>query len=312
MAARKWRADAAPAVSGWLVIDKPAGMTSTAVVNRVRYLANGVKTGHAGTLDPLATGVLPIALGEATKTVAYAVEGTKTYRFTVRWGEARNTDDADGEVTEASDRRPSEPEIRRALKAFIGEIDQIPPVFSAVKVAGERAYKLARADKEVRLEPRRVQIHRFELVEIVDADHANFEVECGKGAYMRSLARDLASALDTVGHIAVLRRTAVGGFTEADAISLDNLEALGHISPLLEHLLSVQTALDDIPALAMTGSEAARLRRGQAVPMFRTTDLARIGDIADGATVCAMADGKLVALARLEGGKVHPVRVLNL
>jgi tRNA pseudouridine55 synthase len=299
-------------IHGWLVIDKPAGLSSSAVVGRVRKLTGAAKVGHGGTLDPLATGVLPVALGEATKTVAYAMGGTKVYRFTIRWGEARTTDDAEGEVTATSPVRPDPAAVRAALPAFVGLIRQVPPRFSAVKVEGVRAYALARAEEAVELTPREVRIDRFTLVAAADRDHAEFEVVCGKGAYMRSLARDLAGRLGTVGHIAALRRLRVGPFTETDAISLDNLATLGHSAALETHLKPVETALDDIPALALTGAEARRLHNGQPVSLLPVAGRAPLRDIAQGAIVCAMAEGKPVALARIEGGEIRPVRVLNL
>jgi tRNA pseudouridine55 synthase len=299
-------------IHGWLAIDKPAGMTSAQVVAAVRRITGAAKAGHGGTLDPMATGVLPIALGEATKTVPYAMAGRKRYRFTLRWGEARSTDDAEGSVTATSPARPTEAEIRQALPRFTGLIEQVPPAFSAIRVAGARAYDLARAGQAVELGPRSVAIDRFELVELVDADHAVFEVECGKGAYMRSLARDLAVALGTVGHIAALRRTAVGSFTEGRAISLESLGTLGHSAAALGHLLPVETALDDIPALALTDTEANRLRCGQSVGLLRRQDLERIGHLESGSLICAKAGGKPVALARFEAGDLRPVRILNL
>ncbi len=309
--ARRGRYKKAPKIDGWLVVDKPAGMTSTAVTNRVRRLAGGAKCGHGGTLDPLATGVLPIAFGEATKTVAYAMDADKAYRFRLRWGEARDTDDADGAVVATSEVRPDRGAIEAVLPEFVGHIEQVPPAYSAIKVDGERAYDLARADRPVELKPRIVRVASIVLADLPDRDHADFEVVCGKGTYMRSLARDLARRLGTVGHVAALRRTRVGAFTEDRAIALESLEALGHIAPDTANLLPVETALDDIPALAMTGSEAASLRRGQAVALFGAADLARIDHLADGATVRATSGGRLVALARFEGGRVHPVRVLN-
>jgi tRNA pseudouridine55 synthase len=299
-------------IHGWLVIDKPAGMTSARVVAAVRRITGAAKAGHGGTLDPMATGILPVALGEATKTVPYAMAGRKRYRFTLRWGEARSTDDAEGSVTATSPARPTDAEIRQVLPRFIGLIEQVPPAFSAIHVAGARAYDLARAGQVVELEARRVAIDRFELVELVDADHATFEVECGKGAYMRSLARDLAVALGTVGHIAALRRTVVGPFTEERAISLESLETLGHSAAALGHLLPVETALDDIPALALTDTEANRLRCGQSVGLLRRQDLERIGHLESGSLICAKAGGKPVALARFEAGDLRPVRILNL
>jgi tRNA pseudouridine55 synthase len=299
-------------VNGWLILDKDLGMTSTAAVGAVRRLFDAAKAGHGGTLDPLATGLLPIALGEATKTVPYVMDGMKTYRFTLKFGEARSTDDAEGEVIATSISRPTDVAIRAALPAFCGTISQRPPVFSALKVAGERAYDLARAGKAVELAPRDILIERFDLIGRPDADQAIFEVRSGKGAYMRSLARDLAEALGSRGHVAALRRIAVGPFQESHGISLDSLKALGHIPAASRHLLPVATALDDIPALAITDSEASRLRCGQAVGPIRRQDLERIGQFGSGAIFCAKSGGLPVALVRLEAGDIRPVRVLNL
>jgi tRNA pseudouridine55 synthase len=298
-------------IDGWIAIDKPKGPTSTHVVGQVRRLLDARRAGHGGTLDPQASGILPIALGEATKTVPYAMDCLKTYRFAIRWGEARSTDDAEGGIVAVSDRRPSIDDIRRALPSFVGAIQQVPPAFSAIKVAGERAYDLARSGVPVDLAPRTVTIRSFDLDGADDADRATFRVVSGKGAYMRALARDLALALGTVGHLSDLRRLAVGAFTEANAISLDSLIALGHSPAAFRHLLPVETALDDIPALALTGDEAGRLRSGQGVPLFRKADLDRLGRLADGDLLCAMSSGRPVAIARFEGGVVRPVRVLN-
>ncbi|MCG8509581.1 MAG: tRNA pseudouridine(55) synthase TruB [Rhodospirillales bacterium] len=299
-------------IHGWLIIDKPLGLSSAGVVGKVRRLTGAAKVGHGGTLDPMASGVLPVALGEATKTVSYAMDGRKVYRFTVRWGESRTTDDAEGEVLETSPARPTSEAIEAALSGFIGEIDQVPPIYSAVKVDGKRAYALARADQPVELEPRRVLIEKFDLIDMPDADHAEFEVVSGKGAYMRSLARDLALAAGTVGHIAALRRTAVGPFREADAISLDKLAALGHSAPLFEFLLPVETALDDIPALALTEAEGWSLRHGQPVAALPVVSRSSGVRLDPGAIICAMSGGKPVALAQLEGAHIRPLRVLNL
>ena len=298
-------------VDGWLILDKPAGITSTQAVNVVRRLFNAQKAGHAGTLDPLATGILPIALGEATKTVPYAMDGRKTYRFTLKFGEARSTDDAEGEVTQTSDKRPTDDEIRAALPAFIGAIEQVPPAFSAIKVEGARAYDLARAGEAVELKPRQVTIYGFSLLGRPNPDEAQFEVRCGKGAYMRALGRDLAIKLGTCGHIANLRRTAVGPFTEAAAISLETLKSLGHIPAAFEHLLPIETALDDIPALALTATEAIRLRSGQPVGLLHRQDRDRLYELSPGGMVRAMAEGRLVALTRFEAGELVPVRVMN-
>ena len=298
-------------IHGWLVIDKPKGLTSNAVVGRVKRITNAAKIGHGGTLDPLATGLLPLALGEATKTVSYVMDGAKEYRFTIRWGEARTTDDAEGAVMEASDIRPAEAQILAILDDFIGDIEQVPPAFSAIKIKGERAYKLARADRPPEMKPRTIRIQALKLRDMPDADHASFHVVSGKGAYMRALARDMALALGTFGHISDLRRVAVGPFKEKDAISLDKLESLGHSAPLSEHLLPVETVLDDIPALALTETEARRLRRGQAVPVLPVANRSPFKNIGQGDVVCAMTDGRLVALAKIMGGEIRPFRVMN-
>ncbi|HLO77433.1 MAG TPA: tRNA pseudouridine(55) synthase TruB [Magnetospirillum sp.] len=299
-------------IDGWLAIDKPLGIGSTQVVSMVRRLTNAAKVGHGGTLDPLASGILPIALGEATKTVAYVMDGAKTYRWRVRWGEATSTDDKEGEVTETSAVRPTAEQIAAALPAFLGDIQQVPPAYSAIKIDGERAYDLARAGEAVELKARTVHIRSFRLVDMPDADHADFEVDCGKGTYIRSLARDLARALGTVGHIAVLRRIACGPFTEANAIPLDKFAELGQGPALRSHLLPVETALDDIPALALTEAEARRLHAGQALPLARLSLAAPVGPIDPELVFRAMHGDWLVALARIESGFVRSVRVMNL
>jgi tRNA pseudouridine55 synthase len=299
-------------VNGWVVVDKPLGPTSTQVVGRVRRVFDARKIGHGGTLDPLATGLLPLALGEATKTVSYVMEGDKTYRFTLRWGQATATDDAEGEVVGVSDRRPSEAEIQAALPRFRGTIDQVPPNYSAIKVSGQRAYDRARAQEDFTLEPRPVTIHSLDLAAVEGPDQASFEVVCGKGAYMRSLARDLGAALGCYAHVVALRRTAVGPFTLDHAISLESLEALGHSAAASGALLPIETALDDIPALALTETEANRLRCGQAVSMMARANRERIREFENGVIVYATTGGKPVALARYEAGDIHPVRVLNL
>jgi len=292
-------------VDGWVVLDKPVGLGSTPAVGRVRRLFGAAKAGHGGTLDPLASGVLPIALGEATKTVPFVMDGRKEYRFTLRFGEARATEDREGEVTATSEVRPTDRQIDEALPAFRGTIEQRPPAFSALKVDGRRAYDLARSGQEVDLKPRQVVIERLELVGRPDADHADLVVSCGKGTYIRSLGRDLALALGTVGHLAALRRTVAGPFREGAAISLSKLEALGHIPALLGALAPVATALDDIPALALTEAQADRLRHGQ--PVLLTRDAPPAGALAR-----AEVGSSLVALVRSDGVAVKPVRVFNL
>ena len=298
-------------LDGWLIIDKPQGLTSTDVVNRVKRIFDAQKAGHGGTLDPLATGVLPIAFGAATKTVPYVMDGTKLYRFTLRIGEARDSDDADGAVTGTSPERPTDERIRTELAAFQGEIMQVPPAFSAVKVAGERAYDMAREGRAPVLEPRPARVDRFELIERPDADHAIFEVASGKGVYMRSLARDLARACGTVGHVAALRRMRVGPFLEGQAIPLDKLREADDTAPASpDLLLPVATALADIPALALTEAEAADLRHGQALSLVAL--MGRIPGNADpgGGTVRAMAGGRVIGLCRLGDGLLEPERGL--
>ena len=292
-------------VDGWVVLDKPVGLGSTPAVSRVRRLFGAEKAGHGGTLDPLASGVLPIALGEATKTVPFVMAGSKEYRFTLCFGEARSTDDAEGEVTDSSAVRPGDEAIRTVLARFTGDVEQTPPVFSALKVEGRRAYDLARAGEPVDLKPRRVRIERLVMVDRTDSEHADFVVLCGKGTYIRSLGRDLARALGTVGYLSALRRTAAGPFREEAAISLSKLEALGHIPALFGALAPVATALDDIPALALTETQADRLRLGQPVRLTREAP-------PSGALVRAEAGSKLIALARWDGVALQPVRVFNL
>jgi tRNA pseudouridine55 synthase len=295
-------------VSGWLIFDKPQGMTSTQAVTRVKRLYDAAKAGHAGTLDPLATGVLPIALGEATKTVPFVVEGSKDYRFTVRFGAETETDDAEGDVIARSDRRPTRAEIEAKLPLFTGEIDQVPPRYSALKVDGARAYELARDNEEFELAPRRVSVRRLTLEDHPDSDRCVLEASCGKGTYVRSLARDLGRALGSYGHVEALRRTRVGAFGEDRALQLARLEALaegGH-EALLTVVEPVETALCDIPALALSGSDADRLRRGQPV-LLRGRD----APIVEG-TVYATSRGMLVALGEVDKGELKPRRIFNL
>ena len=298
-------------VHGWVVLDKPIGMTSTHAVSVVKRLFKARRAGHAGTLDPLASGCLPIALGEATKTVPFVMEGRKSYLFTVRWGEERDTDDAEGRVVATSDMRPTLDAIRAALPAFTGTIEQVPPRYSAIKIAGERAYDIARDGEEVELEARPVDIHSLVVVDAPDRDHTVLAAECGKGTYVRALARDIGRMLGCCGHVAALRRTAVGPFIDNDMISLEKLESLCHRAAageasLADALMPVETALDDIPALAVSRADAARLQRGQAVllrgrdaPIFR-------------GTVYVTTSGELVALAEVDRGEIIPKRVFNL
>ena len=295
-------------IDGWLIIDKPSGMTSTHVVNRVKRLTDAMKAGHGGTLDPLATGVLPLALGEATKTVMYVMDAPKRYRFTIRLGSATTTDDSEGTVTRSSDRRPTDAAIIEALTVFEGHVMQRPPDFAAVKVAGERAYDLARRGEVVDLPPREVHFMEISLVERPDADHAVLEARCGKGAYIRALARDLGEALGCFAHVTALRRLEVGAFTADAAIDLDTLVQIVQDDSLPQALVPVSTALADIPALAVTEPQAARLRSGH--PIQIATRLI-VGEAMDGGTIQAVREGEVVALGRLADGELSPLRVFN-
>ena len=297
-------------LDGWLVVDKPSGLTSNRVVERVRR-ATGVKAGHAGTLDPLATGVLPVALGEATKTVAYAMGGLKRYRFTIRWGIARDSDDSDGEILDESPVRPEPGAIEAMLRRFTGTIMQTPPEYSAIKLAGRRAYALARAGQSPALAPRPVEISSLRLASVPDRDHAECEAIVGKGTYIRALARDLARSLGTLGHVAALRRLAVGCFTEAQAIPLESVEDRQHIAAACGHLLPIETALDGIPALVLSAEQAARLRCGQRVSPAGGRCQAHAVELAAGAVVSVWHDHALIALARVEDGCLRPLRVIN-
>lgn len=299
-------------INGWLIVDKPAGITSATVVNRARRATGAAKVGHGGTLDPLATGILPLAMGEATKTVGYVMDGRKIYRFTVRWGEQRNTDDAEGQVIATSALRPQRAEIEAVTGRFRGEIEQVPPTFSAIKVAGERAYALARADRPVELAARVVSVDRIDLVACPDVDHAVFEVDAGKGVYMRALARDLGAALGCLGHVVALRRLSVGPFGEAQAISLEMLEAVGHSEELQTYLLPVGSALAGIPALNLTEAEANSLQRGRPIAVLPVASRSPSSQVSKDAVVCAMARGRPVALAQVKGGEIHPLRILNV
>ena len=295
---------------GWLVIDKPEGITSARAVALIRR-ATGAKTGHAGTLDPLATGILPLALGEATKTVRFAAAGHKRYRFRIRWGVARETDDREGAITAESPIRPDIAMIEAALPRFTGILQQRPPAYSAIKIAGRRAYALARAGRPPDLPARRIEIAELCLSGMPDPDHADFVAVVGEGTYIRSLARDLAEALGTLGHVVELRRLAVGRFTETQAISLDSALALGHSLAASGHLLPIETVLDDIPALALTATEGARLRQGQRVTPQDERERERLARIDDGVIVGARVDRLLIALARIEDGHLRPVRIIN-
>jgi tRNA pseudouridine55 synthase len=299
-------------ISGWVCLDKPDGLGSTQAVARVRRAFNARKAGHAGTLDPLATGVLPIALGEATKTASYLTDAKKTYRFTIAWGVATATFDREGETTATSPARPDADRLRAALETFVGELEQVPPDFSAVKVMGARAYDLARQGVAMDLSPRKVVIYAARLLGRADEDHAEVEIECGRGTYVRALVRDLALALGTVAHVSALRRTRVGAFTEARALGLELVERLCHTGAPLEALLPVETPLDDIPAVAVTTEETFRLTQGRSIVLLpRQVETLKA---APGASrlVSALHGGRLVALCEMRAGRLDPMRVFHL
>ncbi|MHC1546929.1 tRNA pseudouridine(55) synthase TruB [Phyllobacterium sp. K27] len=311
-------------VSGWLIFDKPKGMGSTEAVSKIKWLFKAEKAGHAGTLDPLASGMLPIALGEATKTVPYVMDGTKIYRFTVTWGAERTTDDLEGEISATSDNRPDEAAIKAVLPKYTGVIQQTPPKFSAIKIAGERAYDLARGGEEVEIPSREVEIDRLELIERPDEATAIFEVECGKGTYVRSLARDMGRDLGCYGHIADLRRTEVAPFDEADFVTLEELEAAhppaptegegdeGSYARLAERfsvmdafLIDTGAALESLPQIAISDDQAHRIRMGNPI-ILRGRDAPVEADEA-----CVTAKGKVLAIGFIEHGQFNPKRVFT-
>ena len=290
-------------VHGWLNLDKPLGLTSTQALGKARRLLGGKKAGHAGTLDPLATGVLPLAFGEATKTIPYVVDGDKEYEFTVRWGENRTTFDAEGAVTAISDVRPTEAAIRAILPSFVGMIDQIPPAYSAIKIDGERAYDLARAGETVDLMPRKVLIYALELTGMPDRDHATFRVACGKGMYVRSLAVDMAEKLGGCGYISALRRTRVGPFRIENAVSLETLEDLKAKNAVSNALLPIKSALEGFPCLNLTPQERHTLLLGQKI-LIRPQH----GDILGAELILAEFQGVPVALVEVKAGEMRVLR----
>ncbi|MCJ8323834.1 MAG: tRNA pseudouridine(55) synthase TruB [Rhizobiales bacterium] len=296
-------------VHGWVILDKPYDLGSTQAVNIVRAIFNAQKAGHGGTLDPLATGLLPIALGEATKTVPYVMDGEKQYEFSVRWGEATDTDDVEGDVIATSDHRPTEADIVAILPKFTGLISQVPPKFSAIKINGERAYDLARAGEKVVLKARDIQVDSLELVKIIDAEHAKFKITCGKGTYIRSIARDMALELGSVAHVTHLKRTKVGHFGQNQMISLDKLREISHsaadFAELSQNLISVETALDDIPALAIDRHEKDELKMGrELIPYNSISEYS--GEVA------CLFEGVLIAICECDGVSLKPKRVFNI
>ena len=292
-------------ISGWLVVDKPAGITSTTVVNKVRWALDAKKAGHAGTLDPAATGVLAVALGEATKTVPYITDALKCYRFAMRMGAATNTDDAEGEVIATSDLRPADAQITAALGAFVGNIEQVPPQFSAVKVDGERAYTLARAGEEMELAARPLYVESLEMVARPDADTVELEMVCGKGGYVRSIARDLGAALGCLGHVLWLRREWSGPFEASDGLSMDEIDRLARTPELDARILPLEVGLADLPELRATPEGAARLKNGNPGMVIAS-------DVGYGDEAWASHQGKPLAVGVYKAGELHPTRVFNL
>ncbi|HWA70270.1 MAG TPA: tRNA pseudouridine(55) synthase TruB [Rhizomicrobium sp.] len=302
-------------VHGWVILDKPLGMGSTQAVAAIRRIFDAKKAGHAGTLDPMATGILAIALGEATKTVPYAMDCDKTYRFTATWGEARDSDDAEGRVTGTSPERPTREAIEALLPRFTGVLNQTPPAYSAIKVGGVRAYDLAREGETVTLEPRQVEVFEARLLGVT-ADTAEFEIRCGKGTYVRSWVRDIAIALGTLGHVCALRRTALGGWEEKDAVALDTLTPFMHSPAAFGYLRPLATALDGIPALAVSGPDTVRIRSGNPI-LIRANLFAKMkdgfgdGELSGLTVFLKDEDGSPVALAEIAEGELRPFRVFN-
>jgi tRNA pseudouridine55 synthase len=291
-------------ISGWLVVDKPAGMTSTAVVNKVRWALDARKAGHAGTLDPEATGVLAIALGEATKTVPYVTDAMKAYEFTIRLGQATNTDDAEGEVIAESDQRPDEESFKQALGRFVGDIEQVPPQFSAVKIDGERAYKRARDGETMDIAARPLFVESLILTDMPDADHATLELVCGKGGYVRSIARDLGQVLGCHAHVRHLRRIWSGPFEAAEGLTIEQIDAMARTPALDAHIRPLEVALADLPEVTTTAEGAVRLRNGNPGMVISR-------DVDYGEECWASFEGKAIAIGRYKSGELHPSRVLN-
>ena len=302
-------------VHGWVILDKPLGMTSTQAVGAVRRIFDAQKAGHAGTLDPMATGILAIALGEATKTVPFAMDAQKIYRFTAAWGESRDTDDSEGKVTGTSAKRPTRDEIEAMLPRFTGPLSQTPPAYSAIKVQGSRAYDLARDGEEVVLEPRPVEVFEARLL-AATTDQAEFEILCGKGTYVRSWVRDMALALGTLGHVSALRRTRLGAWDEKSAVGLDTLTPFMHSPAAFGYLRPLSTALDGIPALAVSGPDTVRIRSGNPI-LIRANIFAKMkdgfgdGELSGQTVFLKDEDGSPVALAEIAEGELRPFRVFN-
>ncbi len=302
-------------ISGWIILDKQSGMTSRQIVSKISKTLKINKIGHGGTLDPLATGVLPIAVGEATKLISFIQNKNKKYSFTIKWGETTDTDDVEGKVLDKSDVRPNEKEIRKALISFRGKINQRPPIYSAIKINGKRSYYLARKNIDIKHNLRQIEVHELNLKKIVNSDLAEFEVICGKGTYVRSLARDIAEKLKTKGHVTKLRRHFVGNFDEKDTIFIDFFEEIIHSPSILNKIKPIEKVLDDIPALLLTETEATKLRQGQKIKLnllkFYNDFILKYPNYQKFERVYTLKDNKLVALIEINDGLVKPKRIIN-
>ena len=302
-------------ISGWIILDKQSGMTSRQIVSKISKTLKINKIGHGGTLDPLATGVLPIAVGEATKLISFIQNKNKKYSFTIKWGETTDTDDVEGKVLDKSDVRPNEKEIKKALISFRGKINQRPPIYSAIKINGKRSYYLARKNIDIKHNLRQIEVHELNLKKIVNSDLAEFEVICGKGTYVRSLARDIAEKLKTKGHVTKLRRHFVGNFDEKDTIFIDFFEEIIHSPSILNKIKPIEKVLDDIPALLLTETEATKLRQGQKIKLnllkFYNDFILKYPNYQKFERVYTLKDNKLVALIEINDGLVKPKRIIN-
>ena len=302
-------------LNGWIILDKQSGVTSRQLVTRISKILNVKKIGHGGTLDPMATGVLPIALGEATKLISFIQNTNKKYSFTIKWGESTETDDIEGKILEKSNLRPNEQDINKALISFKGKINQKPPNFSAIKIDGERSYNLARKNIQIRHKPRKIDIYDFNLKKIVNIDSAEFEVICGKGTYVRSLARDLAEKLNTKGHVTKLRRHFVGNFDEKDTIFIDFFREIIHSPPVLNKIKPIEIVLDDIPALFLTEIEARKLRQGQKIKLnslkFKNCFVIKHPNFKKFERLYTVCGKKIIALIEIDNGLIKPKRVIN-
>ena len=303
-------------INGWIALDKQPGVTSRQAVTKISKILNIKKVGHAGTLDPMATGVLPIAVGEATKCISFIQNKTKKYSFTVKWGETTNTDDLEGTVLEKSNVRPTKTQVIDILNSFKGKVLQEPPAFSAIKIDGKRSYKLARNNIIFKHQPREVEIHNLSLKKIVNSDFAEFEVLCGKGTYIRSLAKDIAEKLNTKAHVIALRRHSVGNFSEKDTIFIDFFKEIIHSPAILKKMLPIEAVLDDIPALALNEIEARKLKLGQKIQFnsleFKNKFLNKYPNFQEFEKLCATRNNSLIALVKIETDLVKPKRIINI